>query len=77
MIAAGLMQLAFTALAATVSPWFLAGTGFVGLGLTMAGITGFCPMASILGKMPWNRATGRPAPAKHSQAACSSSSSCG
>ena len=76
MIAAGLMQLAFTALAATVSPWFLAGTGFVGLGLTIAGITGFCPMATVLGKMPWNRATARPAPANPSQTTCSGSS-CG
>jgi len=28
----------------------------VGLGLTLAGTTGFCPMAMLLAKMPWNRA---------------------
>ena len=62
MIAAGAMLVAFTALAATVSPWFLAGTGFVGTGLFMAGLTGFCPMATLLAKMPWNRASSAPAP---------------
>lgn len=64
MILAGTMMLAFTVLAATVSPWFLLGTGFVGTGLAFAGISGFCPMATVLGKMPWNRAgTAAPAPA--------------
>lgn len=28
--------------------------GFVGIGLTFAGITGFCGMAKILKRMPWN-----------------------
>jgi len=32
-------------------------SGFVGLGLVNAGITDSCPMATILGKMPWNRRT--------------------
>lgn len=73
MIAAGAMQLALTALAATVSPWFLVGTGFVGLGLALAGITGFCPMATALGKMPWNRASEGAAAAKASATACAGS----
>lgn len=30
---------------------------FVGLGLTVAGTTGFCGMAILLAKMPWNRET--------------------
>jgi rhodanese-related sulfurtransferase len=38
-------------------------SGFVGLGLTFAGITDFCAMGILLAKMPWNRAvkqTSRP-----------------
>lgn len=54
-IVAGSMMLMFTALAALFNPWFLAGTGFVGAGLLFSGITGICAMATILGKMPWNR----------------------
>jgi rhodanese-related sulfurtransferase len=46
---------AFTLLAASVSPWFLLGTGFFGAGLFFAGATGTCGMASMLGWMPWNR----------------------
>jgi len=42
-------------LAATVSPWFLILTGFFGAGLLFAGATGFCGMAMMLAKMPWNR----------------------
>lgn len=51
----GLLILTSTALALTVSPWFLAATAFFGAGLTFAGATGFCGMAILLSKMPWNR----------------------
>lgn len=30
-------------------------SGFVGLGLTFAGLSDICPMGMLLGKMPWNR----------------------
>jgi rhodanese-related sulfurtransferase len=30
-------------------------SGFVGLGLTLAGLTDVCPMGIMLAKMPWNR----------------------
>jgi rhodanese-related sulfurtransferase len=30
-------------------------SGFVGLGLTFAGLTDICPMGIVLAKMPWNR----------------------
>lgn len=30
-------------------------SGFVGLGLMFAGLTGWCGMAILLAKMPWNR----------------------
>jgi rhodanese-related sulfurtransferase len=54
-IAAGSLVVAGAALAALVSPWFLLLAGFVGAGLVFAGATGFCGMARILARMPWNR----------------------
>lgn len=63
-----------TLLAAVVSPWFLIGTGFIGIGLTFAGATGFCALATLLARMPWNR----PAPASGiGQVANSSTNCCG
>ncbi|EPM2252573.1 YgaP-like transmembrane domain, partial [Escherichia coli] len=32
-------------------------SGFVGAGLLFAGISGFCGMARLLDKMPWNQRT--------------------
>ena len=55
MITVGVMLLGLTALAAIVSPWFLAAIGFVAAGLVFSGVTGICAMASALAKMPWNR----------------------
>ena len=55
-LGAGGLVLLGTLLAATVSPWFLLVTGFVGGGLLLAGATGFCGMARVLAYMPWNRA---------------------
>lgn len=54
-IAAGGMALAGAVLAWLVSPWFILLSGFVGAGLMMAGVTGFCGMARLLAVMPWNR----------------------
>jgi len=42
-------------LALAVSPWFVLLSGFVGAGLVVAGATGFCGMARLLAKMPWNK----------------------
>ncbi|MBS1958500.1 MAG: rhodanese-like domain-containing protein [Bdellovibrionales bacterium] len=56
-LAAGLMILASTILGAFVNPAFLGVTAFVGAGLTVAGSTGFCGMAILLSKMPWNKLT--------------------
>lgn len=42
-------------LGVAVSPWFLALAGFVGGGLIFAGATGWCGMAKLLAKMPWNK----------------------
>jgi rhodanese-related sulfurtransferase len=55
-IGAGSMAFLGTMLGLFVSPWFFVIPAFVGAGLTMAGITGFCGMARILKKAPWNRA---------------------
>jgi rhodanese-related sulfurtransferase len=54
-ITAGMMVLVGVILGFTVSPWFFALSGFVGAGLTFAGVSGTCAMATILGFMPWNR----------------------
>ena len=50
----GLGVLAGTALGAFVNPWFLAVSGFFGAGLVFAGATGFCGLATLLAKAPWN-----------------------
>jgi rhodanese-related sulfurtransferase len=55
-IGAGSMAFLGTLLGLLVSPWFFIIPAFVGAGLTIAGITGFCGMARILVKAPWNRA---------------------
>ncbi len=54
-IAAGTFVLLGLLLAVLVNPWFAALSAFVGAGLTQAGITGTCAMASILKHMPWNK----------------------
>ncbi len=54
-IGAGLLVLIGTLLGAFVSPYFLILSGFVGAGLTFAGVTDFCGMGMILARMPWNQ----------------------
>jgi len=54
-IGAGSMAFVGTMLGLFVSPWFFIIPAFVGAGLTMAGVTGFCGMARVLRKAPWNR----------------------
>lgn len=58
-IAAGSLVLLGAVLAATVSPGFLLLSGLVGAGLVFAGLSGFCGMALLLSRMPWNRAMHR------------------
>lgn len=55
-LAAGAMALAGGLLGALVAPAWAYLAAFVGAGLVMASLTGFCPMASLLAAMPWNRA---------------------
>ncbi len=45
---AGLFVFVSAVLAATVSPWFLVFTGFVGLNLLQSAFSGWCPMISLL-----------------------------
>ena len=61
-LAAGLLVLGSVALSLTVYAPMIYLAGFVGLGLTGAGLTDLCPMAILLAKMPWNHA-GKSAPA--------------
>ncbi|MFG0292178.1 MAG: rhodanese-like domain-containing protein [Phycisphaerales bacterium JB050] len=51
---AGSLVLIGVLLGAFVNPWFLILSGFVGSGLLFAGATGWCGMALLLAKMPWN-----------------------
>lgn len=54
-IAAGTLVLIGVILAATVHPYFIGLSAFVGAGLVFAGITNFCGMGLLLARMPWNR----------------------
>jgi rhodanese-related sulfurtransferase len=53
-IAAGLLVLSGVILGFTVAPAFFGISGFVGAGLTFAGVSGWCGMAKLLAMMPWN-----------------------
>ena len=54
-IAAGVLILLGVTLGYSVSSAFFLLSAFVGAGLTLAGVTGFCGMARLLAVMPWNR----------------------
>jgi rhodanese-related sulfurtransferase len=54
-IAAGLLVITGVVLGMAVHPNFYLLSGFVGVGLTFAGITDICPMGMMLAKAPWNR----------------------
>ena len=56
-IGAGSLAFFGTVLGLSASPWFFAVPLFVGAGLMTAGVTGFCGLAIVLMRMPWNRAT--------------------
>ncbi len=55
-IGAGSLAFIGTLLGLAVSPWFFAVPLFVGGGLLTAGLTGYCGMAMLLMRAPWNRA---------------------
>lgn len=51
----GIAVLAGTGLGFAWSPWFFALAAFFGAGLAFSGLTGFCGLAMVLAKLPWNR----------------------
>lgn len=51
----GLLALTGSVLALTVDKNFAIIPAFLGAGLTLAGSTGWCGLAILLSKMPWNR----------------------
>ena len=55
MLTAGLLVLLFCLLALFIHPGFAYIALAIGGGLTMAGLTGFCPLAKLLARMPWNK----------------------
>jgi rhodanese-related sulfurtransferase len=57
-ITIGVGVLAGCALAWFVHPGFIGVPAFFGAGLAFAGATGTCALATLIGKMPWNRAGG-------------------
>ena len=58
-ITAGSLVLLGVILGFTVAPGWFALSGFIGAGLTFAGVSGWCGMAKVLALMPWNRAAAR------------------
>jgi rhodanese-related sulfurtransferase len=54
-LAAGAMVLTSVVLSFKFDPRLAWLAAFVGGGLFLAGLTGFCPLAELLAKMPWNR----------------------
>jgi len=61
-ITVGFLSAAGAALALTVSPYFAIIPLIIGGGLLFAGLTGFCGLAVLLAKMPWNKtSSGSPA----------------
>lgn len=55
-IAAGILILTGVATGYLLHPACFVLSGFVGAGLTFAGLSGWCGMANVLAAMPWNRA---------------------
>ncbi len=66
-LGAGLLVLTGVILALTLNSLWVYLCGFVGLGLTFAGLTDICAMGIILEKMPWNRRSHCPIGAPHSE----------
>jgi hypothetical protein len=56
-IVAGSLVLLTMLLAYLISRFFLIGTALIGAGLLFAGVSDICMMASLLGRLPWNRST--------------------
>jgi rhodanese-related sulfurtransferase len=57
-IIVGFISAIGAALALAVNPWFAVIPLITGGGLLFAGLTGYCGLALLLAKMPWNRVAG-------------------
>lgn len=51
----GLAVVGFGLMAYFVAPFWVFGAVFFGAGLINAGLTGWCGLAKLVGKMPWNQ----------------------
>ena len=69
-IAAGAMVAVSTAAGLWGHPAAFALTMFVGCGLVFAGISNICMMATVIGKMPWNRVPANLVPVKPVPGSC-------
>jgi rhodanese-related sulfurtransferase len=58
-LAIGILLITATVLGYFVSSTFFVLPGLIGVGLSIAGMTGFCGLALLLAKMPWNQRTGK------------------
>lgn len=54
-IVIGLMVIAFGLMGALLDPIYAYAAAAMGVGVLLAGATGFCALASMMGKLPWNR----------------------
>jgi rhodanese-related sulfurtransferase len=54
-LGAGLLVALGVALSLLANPKWIYLSGFIGLGLALAGLTDICPMGMLLTRMPWNR----------------------
>ncbi|MCU0820072.1 MAG: rhodanese-like domain-containing protein [Beijerinckiaceae bacterium] len=61
---AGFLSFLGVILSLLVHPYFIALSGFVGAGLMVAGLTGFCGMALLLARAPWNQRGGVASPTR-------------
>jgi rhodanese-related sulfurtransferase len=66
-LGAGVLAMTGVILALSVNPLWILLCGFIGLGLTFAGLTDICGMAIILEKMPWNRRSHCPVTRPHTE----------
>ena len=57
----GLCVLIGSLLTYFVNPLFAILTGFFGAGLSFAGLSGYCGLAMVMAKMPWNQGVGNAA----------------
>ncbi len=54
-LAIGLLVLAGVLLSIFLNPAWIWLSGFAGCGLIFAGLSGICPLRSVIAKMPWNQ----------------------